>query len=96
MNNECMYFAVCLVSETMYWSDKSGLTDDIEITAYGLLALMKFDDFHSAAKVVTWLTSNRNAVGTFYTTQVIQYNINGRDVQSKTVVNNVKSSLWAP
>ena len=95
MNNECMYFAVCLVSETMHWSDKSGLTDDIEITAYGLLALMKFDDFTSAAKVVTWLTSNRNAAGTLYTTQVIQYNINGIDVQSKHAVNNVESSLWA-
>ena len=73
MKNKFMCVVVCLVSETMHWSDNSGLTDDIEITAYGLLALMKFDDFTSAAKVVTWLTSKRNAGGTWDTTQVSKY-----------------------
>ena len=50
----------------MHWSGS------IETTAYALLALIKFDDLASSAKVVTWLTSNRRAIGRFSTSKVIQ------------------------
>ena len=56
----------------MYWSNHNGTvnSDDIETTAYALLALLKFDDFASSAKVVTWLTAQRDAIGVWRTTQV--------------------------
>ena len=59
-------------SETMYWTSHNGAITsvDIETTAYALLALLQFDDFASSAKVVTWLTAQRDAIGNWRTTQV--------------------------
>lgn len=56
----------------MFWSDHNGPVNaaDIETTAYALLALLQFDDFVSSAKVVTWLTAQRDTIVDWRYTQV--------------------------
>ncbi|CEF64943.1 CD109 antigen [Strongyloides ratti] len=42
---------------------------DVEMTAYVLLSYNKIDDTHSASPIVRWLTSQRNSLGGFSSTQ---------------------------
>ncbi|XP_052777882.1 complement C3-like [Mya arenaria] len=53
----------------IYWSDHNGNAADVETTAYALLAFLKFDDIRTSGKIVTWLTSQRKAIGSFSSTQ---------------------------
>nr|ATP14108.1 complement C3-2 isoform [Sinonovacula constricta] len=41
----------------------------VETTSYALLSMLLFDDFATSAHIVRWLTAQRNAEGSFRTTQ---------------------------
>ncbi|XP_053393834.1 venom factor-like [Mercenaria mercenaria] len=58
--------------QDMYWVNadgKPGSAQSVETTSYALLAMIEFGDFKSSAFIVRWLTSQRDARGSFKTTQ---------------------------
>ncbi|XP_053388991.1 A.superbus venom factor 2-like [Mercenaria mercenaria] len=57
----------------MYWGYagvRPESAQSVETTSYALLAMIKFGDFKSSAFIVQWLTSQREARGSFSSTQV--------------------------
>ena len=57
-----------------YYSPPS---QDIEISAYALLTYARRNDISSAVPVLKWLTSKRNELGAYDSTQVEMNDING-------------------
>lgn len=64
--------------EDTYWGNAGGnpaSAHSVETTAYALLAMMEFNDWRTSANIVRWLTSQRDAKGSFRTTQVISVKV---------------------
>nr|ACN37845.1 complement component C3 [Ruditapes decussatus] len=58
--------------EGSYWGNPGGKpasAHSVETTAYGLLAMLEFNDFRRSSSIVSWLISQRDGQGSFRTTQ---------------------------
>ncbi|XP_060569312.1 venom factor-like [Ruditapes philippinarum] len=58
--------------EGTFWGNPGGKpanANSVETTAYALLALLQYGDIKTSSSIVSWLTSQRDATGSFKTTQ---------------------------
>ena len=55
--------------QVRYWKE-NGAALTVEATAYALLAQLKLKEVEFSGPVVIWLTEERNARGSFHSTQV--------------------------
>ncbi|KAL8617196.1 hypothetical protein ACOMHN_014366 [Nucella lapillus] len=62
--------ATTVGTDTMYWTVPGATQEEVvEMTGYGLLALMKKNDLASAIKVFRWLNQQQGRFGGFHSTQ---------------------------